>query len=414
MGKKSKKRDGKLVLKPNFEVIVLLFVLLTAVLSLVYYFSSDNQLTGYQTASSAIKSVDLTSQTEKARDGMIKAGIQLAKVKTLEKIYIGKEPPSEAPSISPTAPDLSVPHAPEIQPSAGGEQPSEPSTSQSSGSLNPFVPPSVQTQYRSPEQTSYSQNSVLNNTQTTSSTQANITNTSLEASPSTNTSSTASPSPTTSPTVSPTVSPTASPTASPSPTQGPISNEPTLPPLCNGKLAISSLSYDYTSQNPLTGRVKTVIGGFSGSTNCNGLSISVKIENADPQVCIVSGSGCEAFHTLTNPQLGKSYTVTAYASVNGQLQQASSQIVFAPLSQSGQNDFSLTLTGSSEINEGGRANLDAAGTPVGEENAVTYYFTFGTPTARLPTETDKDDVRTSVDGKASVSPVYTNTGTYTQ
>ncbi|MEK6857502.1 MAG: PKD domain-containing protein, partial [Nanoarchaeota archaeon] len=98
----------------------------------------------------------------------------------------------------------------------------------------------------------------------------------------------------------------------------------------------------------------------------------------------------------------------------GTMTQIGSLIPFKVL-KPGENEFTLTLTGDAEINEGDSANLQVEGAPAGEENSVKYYFIFGhSPKTGLPTETNRDYMGTSASGKASVRTSYANTGTYTQ
>ncbi|MEK6857284.1 MAG: hypothetical protein AABX39_01715, partial [Nanoarchaeota archaeon] len=227
MGKRTKKSVKRVV--PSFEVIILLAVLLTAVLSLAYYFSSsDNLLSGYQTASQTKKTFDLTDQTGKARDGVMRAGMQLAGKKILAQVYLG-DAPEEQPASSVTQPETPVAPSDTTTPSTGGEtQAPEPSTSQPSGPLQPFVLPPAQPYYPRPEQpfdyssTPVTDGTTLTNVSESNTTQAenatNISAPSPTVSPTATTAPTESPSPTATESPSPAPTTTAVPTISPAPT----------------------------------------------------------------------------------------------------------------------------------------------------------------------------------------------------
>ncbi len=77
------------------------------------------------------------------------------------------------------------------------------------------------------------------------------------------------------------------------------------------------------------------------------------------------------------------------------------------------NDFDLSITGDTEINEGENAKFTVGGAPNGEEETTVYFFNFDVTKNGLPTESKYDDVRQTFNRPFSIRSLYVTAGTYT-
>lgn len=355
MANKKKKRNNlknsknnSFASNKNIALAALFFLIIGSGIALTYFLSNNNEylsITGYQVALAKKATVDVTAQTEKARDGMIKAGLQLAKIKTLAQVYIGETPPatqtiSQPPfrldipppkEISP--PSASAPSA-EAQPQSQLHPPASTAPSQGYQEIPPStsMPPSLSPGYSQPQLPPQSNIQLPQIGEQLPATEPVASQPQQPVQQvSTPPAEEASPPPQSSPALTQTQPPAEATTPSPlptttqiqplleisipSPSPSPATTQTqvqTPPPSCSGSLSFVDVIYSDSS-----GAVTAIMSGLN--SYCNGAPVRVEItkdaSKLSTQSCTVSNGGCTTQHQ-TGILAGGSYTITAYVDIN--------------------------------------------------------------------------------------------------